>query len=204
MSTIRQMIKERIDSYPTGRVFMSSDFTDIADVNTVWQNLARLENKKMISRITRGTYYKPVFSSLIGEFEAPSIPEVAQALANNYHWTIAPSGSTALNHLGLSTQVPAKWTYISDGPYRKYNIGGQTLEFKHRSNREISGLSEKSAMIVQAIRAIGEGKLTEQDMQRIRDALTDDEKRRLLEETQQAAAWIYRYIKTICSGVIDV
>ena len=201
--TINQKVQDRIDGFPTGHVFMASDFNDLADVNTIWQYLARLEHQGRVSRITRGTYYKPAFSKLIGEYEAPSIPETARALAHNYHWTIAPSGNTALNLLGLSTQVPAKWTYISDGPYRSYTIGNQVLEFRHRSNREISGLSEKSAMVVQAIRAIGQGRLSEQNINKIRGILTDAERIALLKETKNVAGWIYRYIKTICSEDID-
>ena len=42
------------------------------------------------------------------------------ALAHSYHWTIAPCGNTALNLLGLSTQVTAIWSYISDEHYKTY------------------------------------------------------------------------------------
>ena len=36
------------------------------------------------------------------------------ALAHSYYW------NTALNLLGLSTQVTAVWSYISDEPYKTY------------------------------------------------------------------------------------
>ena len=78
------------------------------------------------------------------------------------------------------------------------------MEFRHRSNREISGLSEKSAMVVQAIRAIGQGRLSEQNINKIRGILTDAERIALLKETKNVAGWIYRYIKTICSEDIDI
>ena len=95
-----------------------------------------MENKK----ICRGVYYNPKFSELLGEYEAPSPHNVALALARKFNWNIAPSGNTALNQLGLSTQVTAHWTYISDGPYNKFTIGNIEIDFKHRSNKEISGM----------------------------------------------------------------
>ena len=142
--------------------------------------------------------YRPVFSQLLGEYEAPSPHHVAQALARKFNWSIAPSGATALNLLGLSTQVPAKWSYISDGPYHKFNVGKLELEFKHRSNREISGLSYKSAMVIQALRALGKENVDDTTIKKLQRLLTDHEKQALLQEAQQAVAWIYNLIKKIC------
>lgn len=129
---------------------------------------------------------------------APSPHHVAQALARKFNWSIAPSGATALNLLGLSTQVPAKWSYISDGPYHKFNVGKLELEFKHRSNREISGLSYKSAMVIQALRALGKENVDDITIKKLQRLLTDHEKQALLQEAQQAVAWIYNLIKKIC------
>lgn len=64
----------------------------------------------------RGVYYYPRYSELIQEYETPSPNKVTEAIARKFNWTIAPCGDTALNMLGLATQVPAKWSYISDGP----------------------------------------------------------------------------------------
>lgn len=151
--TIYNRILERIQAAEPEAVFVSTDYVDLADINTVWQCLSRLEQAGELHRIMRGVYYRPAFSQLLGEYESPSPHHVA--LARKFNWSIAPSGATALNLLGLSTQVPAKWSYISDEPYHKFNVGNLELEFKHRSNREISGLSYKSAMVIQALRALG-------------------------------------------------
>ena len=82
----------------------------------------------------------------------PANPErVAYAIARGFHWTIAPCGDVALNKLGLSTQVPVVWSYISDGPYRKFSWDNITLSFKHRANREISFMSETTSLVVEAV-----------------------------------------------------
>ena len=109
--TIYNCILERIRVAEPESVFVSTDYVDLADVNTVRQCLSRMEQTGELQRIMRGVYYRPVFSQLLGEYEAPSPHHVAQALARKFNWSIAPSGATALNLLGLSTQVPAKWSY---------------------------------------------------------------------------------------------
>ena len=115
MSNYKDKIQTSIENLADGSVFISSDFLDIADYETVRKSLNRLVNEGVIHRIVNGVYYRPRYIELIGEYEAPSINEVATAIARKYNWTIAPSGNTALNLLGLSTQVPSQWTYISDG-----------------------------------------------------------------------------------------
>lgn len=204
MSTISKMIYERIESMEREAVFVASDFTDLADINTIWQVLSRLEQKEKIKRIFRGVYYRPRYSELLDEYEMASPHQVALALARNYGWTIAPSGNTALNQLGLSTQVSAKWSYISDGPYNTFEFGNIQIEFKHRSNKDISGLSPKSALVIQAIRALGKDSITVEDIDKIGSLLTIEEKAVLLIEAKQSTAWIYKYIKKICKGEENV
>ena len=103
-------------------------------------------------RILKGVYEKPKYSKLLDEYVAADPEAVANALARSYHWTIAPCGNTALNLLGLSTQVTAVWSYISDGPYKTYEWNSTKLEFKHRTNKEITGLSYMTSLVIQGIK----------------------------------------------------
>jgi len=105
-------IRARIGEAPEGSVFINSDFADIADTETIRRNLNRLTQAGMLRRILKGVYEKPEYSELLNEYVAVNPDTVARALARNYHWTIAPCGNTALNFLGLSTQVTAVWSYI--------------------------------------------------------------------------------------------
>lgn len=190
-------IYNRIISEKPQKVFVISDFCDLMDYGTAKKSLSRLESNNKIQKIMRGVYYNPRYSQLIQEYEKPSVDEVAKAIARNFKWTIAPSGNTALNQLGLSTQVPAKWIYFSDGPYKTYKIGSQELEFKHRTNKEISGMSEKTILVIQALKELGEEKITESVIQKLKRQLTDEEKITLLNESKQTTVWIFNVIKKI-------
>lgn len=190
---------ERIASGSRDQVYIANDFLDIGEYNAVRQALLRLEKAEKIQRIMRGVYYYPRYSELIEEYEAPSPSRVAQALARKFNWTIAPCGDTALNQLGLSTQVPAKWSYISDGPYHEFQIGNLTLEFKRRNNREISGMSPDTALVIQAIKAIGKGNINETQINIIRNRLADKNKEQILTESRQSTVWVHQVVKQICS-----
>ncbi|HFI0301033.1 TPA: DUF6088 family protein [Streptococcus suis] len=193
----KQKILNRIENHESNWVFIANDFFDIAGYETVRSTLNRLVEDKRIIRIMKGIYYNPNFIELIGEYEAPSINEVANAIARKYNWTIAPSGNTALNILGLSTQVPAKWTYISDGRYVSFSFGNITIEFKHRNNGDISKMSRLTAMVIQSIKAIGKDKITSNQIDYLREKLTEKEKAALRTESKYTSAWVYDVIKNI-------
>ncbi len=103
--------------------------------------------------------------------------------------------------LGLSTQVPARWSFVSDGPYRSFSFGNITIEFKHCSAKEISGMSPKTALVIQAIKALGKEGIDERSLQRIRRNLSPEEKIALLEEAKRTTVWIYEAIKKVCTQI---
>ena len=192
------LVYQRIQQAGHEEVFVAVDFIDIADYHTVRQILRRLDKYEKIKKIMDGVYYNPQYSELVEEYEAPSPHHVALALARKFNWTIAPSSNIALNQLGLSTQVSARWSYISDGPYHKFQFGNVELEFKHRNNKEISGMSYKTAMIIQALKMLGKDCIEDTDISRLRKQLTKEEKTALLKEAQQTTIWVYEKIKRIC------
>ena len=191
-------IEDRICGYPYGSAFSASDFLDIAEANSVSQALFRIEKDGRIRRVMNGIYDKPAYSQLIQEYAVPRIDKIADALARRFNWSIAPSGDTALNYLHISTQVPNEWEYVSDGPYRDYMIGKTPLKFKHVMPREINGYSAITVMVIQGIRAIGKGNLTQEQIDRFATVLTTEDKDILVKEARTASGWIYREIKNIC------
>jgi len=193
-----EKLKKRIDELGNDDVFIANDFIEIGEYETVRKALNRLADEGKIQKILRGVYYRPRFSELLNEYEAPSPHQVALAIARKFNWNIAPSGTTALNMLGLSTQVSAKWSYISDGTYNCFEYGNITLEFKHRNNREIGGMSYKTALIIQGIKALGKGKVNDAAIEKIRSSLTESEIQALIKEAKPTTVWVYGVIRRMC------
>ena len=195
-----KQVQERIKCAADGTVFVSSDFADIADAETIRRNLNRLTQAGTLRRILKGVFEKPKYSTLLDEYVAVDPDAVAKALARSYHWTIAPCGNSALNLLGLSTQVAAVWSYISDGPYKTYEWNSTKLEFKHRTNKELTGLSYMTSLVIQALKTLGKYNVTPEVIQTLSKKLSDDEKQACLKEATESTDWVYDTIRKICGG----
>lgn len=193
-------IKKRILTSESGSVFVAIDFADITDKKTASVILTRIESEGIIRRVLRGVYDKPEYNEFLKEYIAPIPDNVAHALARNFGWTIVPCGDTALNLLGLSTQVPATWVYVSDGTYKEYAFDNTIIQFKRTTNKEVSKLSYKTALTIQALKALGKDKIDESAINNLRKLLTAEEKTIMLHEAKTATSWIYEYIRQICRG----
>lgn len=193
-----QEIRHRIEAAKNGSVFVASDFADITETKRISEYLVRLSVDNTVICVMRGVFYKPKYSKLLDEYIAPSPDAVAHALARNYGWTIFPCGDTALNLLGLSTQVPVVWSYVSDGPYKEYSYDNATIKYKHTTNKEVSKLSPKTALVVQALKTLGKENIKDETIERIVAVTTPDERKAMLIEAQYATAWIYENIRKIC------
>jgi len=200
MSSYMEIISDKINDFDSHKVFFANDFLDIASNATVRQILKRLADEDKIKRVIDGFYYNPKYSELIGEYEAVSIHELALAIARKYNWNIAPYSSTALNLLGLSTQVPTHYKYISSGRYKEYKIGDTVLEFKKVNPGEIANMSLKTATVIQSIKSLGKENITSEVIQKIRENLTEKERTDLMNESKSVPAWIYEVIREISEG----
>ena len=198
MPNIAATINSRIKEFSPGMIFLTGDFSDVASNATIRKTLGRLCKSGEIRRIMDGVYEKPIYSDLLKEY-LPTDPEsVAYALARYYHWNIAPCGDIALNKLKLSTQVPVVWSYISDGPYRDFNLDNITISFKHRTNRDISNMSTMTIMVIEALKRLGKEYADDQTISTLRNVLSKQDKETILYESANSADWIFRTIREVC------
>ncbi len=196
---IANKILSRIYGFGRGKVFTPKDFLDLGSHEIVRQSLSRLAKEGKIRRLLRGVYEYPAFSRLLDAPANPDPDAIAQAIARAHGWTLIPSGETALNILGLSTQVTAQWQYFSDGPSKKFNWQGGTLILKHRTNKETSKLSPKTALIVQALKALGENNVDKSMPETLRGKMDSAERNRAVREARYVTSWIYEIIKKLAA-----
>lgn len=186
----KEIKKKKLDA------FTAKDFIELANIRTINKSLERMEKGKVIRRVISGVYDIPEYSSILSEYGSPSINAIAQALARANNWKICPSGTSALNYLGLSTQVPAQYIYVSSGPYKNYTVENVELIFKHTNNRLMFDSSDETAIIIQAIKAIGRGNVTDDHVGIIMAKYENEAiSKRVLKESKQSSAWIYETIR---------
>ena len=128
----------------------------------------------------------------------PSIDDVVNCLARKNKWIICPTGNVALNLMGLSTQVPAAYTYLSSGPYKKYMIYEVSVSLKRTMTRELIDYSYKTLLLIQCIKAIGKDNITDNELTILRNKLSQTDKTNALKETALIQAWIRKIIVLIC------
>ncbi len=188
-----------IAGHRRGWAFSSSDLSSIFTRSEADDNLKYLAKIGKIRRINRGLYDYPKYSELLKQELSPDIDQVARAFARKFNWRIEISGDSALNLLGLSTQIVAKHIYLSDGPNRSYDILGTTLEFKKSALKEIGFKHKESSLIVQALKALGKNHITPKVIDKIRTQIETKMYNKILKDTQSSTIWIYETIKQICS-----
>jgi len=193
-----QKLLSKIRRKDRGWAFSPKDFASLASREAIDVALHRLLAKGTIRRVIRGIYDYPRHSDLLDADVSPDIDQVAGALARKSGWRIQPSGPAAENLLGLSTQVPAAYVYLSDGPDRSYEINGTTLTFKHTALKEAGFRHRESALIVQALKSLGADRIGRQTTARIRKWLDPALRAKVLDDTRMATGWVYAAIREIC------
>lgn len=190
-------IEKKITDMPEGSVFVPGDFADIAVDDTASKVLTRLSYGDLVKRLFRGVYWRPKKDRK----NAPQDPDpnqVANALARSNGQRVIPCGDTALHILGLTDKKPEEWTYITDGDNRKYSYKNIIIKFKHATGKLYKSMSDKTSLVVQAIKAYGKEAISKDVLRNIRSKLTREELSKLLEETKNTTSWIYQTVKQLC------
>ncbi len=154
MQSIGKQILKRICGKGRGSVFIPKDFLDLGSRAAVDQALSRLVRDDKIRRVARGVYDYPRVSPRLGRL-SPAPDAVADAIAKNTDSRIQVSGAHAANLLGLSTQVPARLVYLTDGASRRVRLGNQVIEFRHAAPRWLVGCGKVWGVVLQALRYLG-------------------------------------------------
>jgi hypothetical protein len=197
MQAVRDQIVATIKRFGEGKAFSAKDFLDIASRTMIDVTLASLCKEGKIRRIRRGLYDMPKVNPALGGRLSPDIDEAARAIARRQRWKIVPEGAWAANLLGLSTQVPSKIIYLTDGPNNEVPIGRRIIQFKHARPKALAGLDGKFALVVQALRHLGRDGVGPQEIEKLRAGLSPAEKRKLVKATRFGADWIYDVANSI-------
>ena len=190
VKSIENTTSARIYGKKRGWAFSKTDFLDLGSDADIRKALSQLAAKGTIRRILRGVYDYPRISKLLNTEMGPDLAQIASALARKSGWRIQPSENTALNLLGLSTQVPAQSIYLSDGPSKTYQIGKQELIFKKRSLKESVFKHKESELVVQALKALGKERIDEAILLKLAKQWPPKQWQKILRDTKTAPAWI--------------
>lgn len=194
MTSITSKIIGRIKQKKRGWVFGPCDLLDIANRAAVDQVLSRMVKRKMIRRLSRGIYDYPRQHELLGTL-SPDVDKLAKVLAGGDR--IFPSGAMALNILGLSSQVPSKPVYMTNGAARTRMIAGQKITLKHARVRLFGKLSDRANLFLQAIAYLGKANIDDNLIKRCAALLSESDIRALYAIMNRIPSWLVDIIHRI-------
>jgi hypothetical protein len=194
MKSIEKQIEKSITTKRKGTLFLPDDFLSYGSSEAIRKALGRLEDKKIIIRVSQGIYVQPKISKLIGPL-SPSAEEVAEAIAKRDKIRTIPTGSYALNALGLSSQVPMKIVLLTDGSPREIKVGKRSIKFKRTTPKNLMAKGKISRLVIQALKEIGIGKIRIEEEHKILELLKKENVKDLKHDIALAPVWIQKLMK---------
>ena len=195
MQSTEDKILIKIKKAKRGTLFFADSFVTSGNAKTVNKALERLVKSGEIDRVATGIYVRPRMNNIIGKIY-PDIDEIAQAIAKRDRAKIVPTGSYALNRLGLSPQVPMNIVYLTDGAARMVKVRKSTIKFKKTTPRNVSAVGKTSKLVIQALRTIGKEHVTDEDIKHIHHLLKHEKPTHLEHDIWLAPAWIREIMKS--------
>ncbi len=186
-------LRQRIEALPEDSVLFRTDFPEYHS-EFVGGTLAELTNDGILVKLAQGIYAKPR-KSRFGDV-LPSVDKIVQAIAVRDNAQIIPSGITALNILGLSTQVQMNYTYLTTGSERIIKLTNQRVMLKRGVPKNFCYGTRLIALLVQALKALKQENLGQEELQTIRGLISKEPDRKTLaNDVDMMPVWMKRIVK---------
>lgn len=193
MSTVHKYISNSVSRKKKGELIFPADFRGKGSGGAIKMALSRLAKEGILTRLAHGIYYIPKEHELFGVLY-PAPEEVAQTIAKKEKVRIKPAGAYALHRLGLSTQVPTKLVYLTDGEPRLIKIGKSVIRFKSTTPKKMSMKGAVSSLVIQALEELGIKAIDPVTRKKIRMLLQKEDVKQLQRDLKLAPSRIHDYI----------
>lgn len=194
--SVKNQVRTKISKASFGEIFFLDDFEKYGSADNIRKVLSRFEKEDVVERLAHGIYIKPKKDPLLGTLY-PNIEEIAREIAKRDKARIAPTGVMALYLLGLTTQVPLKAVYLTDGSQREVKIGNRAIKFKRTVPKSFAIKDELLHLIVQAFREKGQRDITEEFLKTIKYSIAKLDEKVMRNQLGYAPVWIQKQINNL-------
>ncbi len=201
MPSVANKITKRVSEQNSRSwVWTPKDFLDLGSREAVDQALSRLAKAGRLRRIGTGLYDTPRISGVLKRAAPVEMDAAIAAIARRDAIRILPDGFAVANQLGLTTLVPAKVWFVTDGASRTIKIDGRTVRFRHASPSVMRWAGRSSAPVAQALRWLGPDAATDTRVASIlRRRLPDEVKRDLYRNIRDLPGWASSLVRNLTS-----
>jgi hypothetical protein len=192
-TAIQKQIEQKIARSKKGELFVPSDFRGLGTEAAIKMALSRLAKEGVLKRIAHGLYLLPKKDPIFGPI-LPSLEEIAEAIASKEKIRIKPAGAYALNKLGLTTQVPTKLVYLTDGVRKEINVGKGTIKFKATTPKKLSMTGKISSLVIQALEELNPFNIDETVKLSLKELLEKEDPKKLTHDLKLAPAKVNDFL----------
>lgn len=196
--SVASSIKIKIQRIQRGEPFATNHFLNLGSRPAVDKAISRLVEEGAIQRVARGVFVRPKKSRFISNV-MPEVSQVIKVIAKGNGETIQVHGAEAARRFKISTQMPTKPIYYTNGPSREIQIGNLTVKFMHiSSNRKFQFAGKKTGLALTALWYLGKEQVNTDTVRLIREGLSDNQFEQLL--TASKPAWMTQAIQSFNEG----
>ncbi|MBQ7645509.1 MAG: hypothetical protein IJS84_10855 [Spirochaetales bacterium] len=198
--SVYQKLASEIKSRKKGSVFLSDDL-GLADKAVLRVYLSRMVGEGLITRLAPGVFFIPRYSDVLRAIIPPDIDDVATAISRSERARIIPVGSYSLYKAGLSTQVPTVAVYGTDGAARVIKLyDGRSIRFKAVAAKNFAYRNAVMQIAVSAMREIGENRITDEQIDLIRNLCSQVDRKEYVSDLRLAPEWISKKLRVGGNG----
>jgi hypothetical protein len=193
-------VEELVKQQPQGSVLFPGDYFSIGSPESILMAFSRMAKSKELVRLGKGIYLKPENNPRLGQV-FPSLETIARKIAEKEKVQIRPTGSAALNKLGLSTQVPTKVVFLTDGSPRTIKVGKGTISFKSTTPKKLAAKSDTVFLAIQALMELGTKGLNEKTTDILYKVLKNESPATIREDARLAPNHVARTLYGIADKI---
>jgi hypothetical protein len=191
--SINKQIESKVKRSKAGQIFLPSDFKDLGTSTAIRKTLSRLVEQKVLVRMGQGIYVVPIHDKVFGEV-LPSVEEIAAAIAKKERVKIMPTGQYALNKMGLSTQVPMKIIFLTNGTKKNITIGKSSIVFQPTTTKKLAMVGTISSLLFLGLEELDLIQLTNSEIEKIISLLKKEDAKKLKHDMKLAPSRISDFV----------
>jgi hypothetical protein len=193
-------LEELIKLQKQGNLLFPADYLGLGSPGSIHKIFSRMAKARELIRLGKGIYLKPENDPVLGILY-PSLEKIAEQIAKNEKVQIRPTGAYALNKLGISTQVPTKVVFLTNGSPRKIKIGRGSITFKSTTPKKLAAKNETVFLATQALMAMDKNTLTEKTYDSLFKALKNEQPTDIREGARLAPAEVAKTLYHIADKI---
>jgi hypothetical protein len=196
MESLDDQIIDKVHANRPGKLYFIEDFLSLGSAKAVSKAMERLVKKDKLDRVARGIYAQLPKDKVWGVLQ-PTLEQIAEAISRRDKARITLTGSSALNALGLSSQVPGNVVFLTDGAPRTIRIGNRKIVFKKASPKNLATIGKISTLAIQALKAIGKESVTKEEIDVILKEVAKEDTNALTHDIALAPEWIRAILRNV-------